>query len=366
MQKNIDDYYLLLNQLFHDKPIKMHRVCQHYPTPETFYSAVQSGRLLETEISQKLKQKITHFCSDTYKNSLNQLGISWITQAHAHYPNCLKEIPDPPLILFYKGDIAIVNNPILSVVGPRYMSRYADKLIHWIVPQLVTHFYLASGLAMGVDTVVHRQTIISGKPSIGVTAIGLDSPYPKTNAGLYDEIIHRGGVVLSEQPPGVSPLPFRFPQRNRLLSGLSKGVLIIEAKERSGSLLTARFALEQNRDVFAFPQSIFSETATGVNRLIQDGAKLVQSLEDIINEYRCLAKLPYQESRLSYKLRESLSDNEARIWDVLETKPLHLDVISEKTQLSISTLLTGLSLLELKQLVISETGHYYYKCQATS
>lgn len=212
---------------------------------------------------------------------LQEHKVKVITILDGGYPQRLKEIYLPPIVLFYRGNLSLINQKAVAVVGSREHSKYAKECIREIIPALVKDdIVVISGLARGVDTLAHEETLKANGSTIAVIGSGLDVVYPLENSKLYDLIAKRG-LILSEYPLQSRPLKFHFPYRNRIIAGLSHGVCVIEAKEKSGSLITANLALSENREVFAVPGSIFSIHSKGTNSLIEAGACLVSSSETI-------------------------------------------------------------------------------------
>ena len=212
---------------------------------------------------------------------LQEQKVKVITILDGGYPQRLKEIYLPPIVLFYRGNLSLVNRRAVAIVGSRDHSKYAKDCIHELIPVLVNDdVVVISGLARGVDTLAHEETLKANGSTIAVIGSGLNVVYPSENSKLYDVIAKRG-LILSEYPLQSRPLKFHFPYRNRIIAGLSHGVCVIEAKEKSGSLITANLALSENREVFAVPGSIFSIHSKGTNSLIEAGACLVSSGETI-------------------------------------------------------------------------------------
>jgi DNA processing protein len=213
--------------------------------------------------------------------------ITVITILDKEYPPLLKEIYQPPWALFTKGDLSLLEtDPKLAVVGSRQATQYGKNAIRLIFPGLIDKGVLiVSGLARGIDALAHEYAIKNGGKTIAVIAGGFYHIYPKENTSLALEMM-KNQLVLSEYPPDTKPLRWHFPSRNRIISGLSKGTFIIEAKRKSGSLITANFAVNEGRDVFSLPGSIFNPYSIGANELIQQGAKLVTGAEDILEEIR--------------------------------------------------------------------------------
>jgi len=208
--------------------------------------------------------------------------LPFISQVDPAYPPRLKESFQPPLVLFYQGDARLLSQLSLAVVGARQASAYTRLSLEYLFPELVP-MTIASGLAQGADSMAHETALAQGRPTIAVVAHGLDTIYPTANRMLFNRISQQG-LVLSEYPPGTPPAKFRFVARNRIIAGLAHGVLVTEAKHKSGSLITANYGLQNNREVFALPGQIQSVLAQGPNALIQAGAKLVMHGSDINEE----------------------------------------------------------------------------------
>ena len=207
-----------------------------------------------------------------------------ITYFSSDYPALLRQIPDPPLLLFYQGNLSLLHQPCLAIVGARDASIYARKVCEKLVPPLVAADYaIISGLAKGVDSFAHESTLRNHGQTIAVVGTGVDICYPSSSRDIYDEI-KQAHLVISEYPAGTLPQRSHFPMRNRLIAGIAQGVCVIEAKEKSGSLITAQLALENGREVFAVPGEIISTQSKGCHQLIQDGAKCTINASDIIQE----------------------------------------------------------------------------------
>jgi DNA processing protein len=235
---------------------------------------------------QAIKQEYDSLQYDTLLNQYNQQNISFLPVYDESFPLLLKEITDPPPILYYIGDISLAQRqPLISVVGTRYPTLYGKSALeHLLKPLIKDNWIIVSGMAKGIDTLAHETAIHNGGKTIAVIAGGFFHIYPKQNINLAKNLM-KSHLLLSEYPPFTTPQKWHFPMRNRIISGLSVGTIIIQAKKRSGSLITAQQALEQNREVFAVPGSIFDECSSGTNQLIQCGAKLVQDATHIIEEF---------------------------------------------------------------------------------
>ncbi|WP_458413913.1 DNA-processing protein DprA [Schinkia sp. CFF1] len=242
-----------------------------------FQMTEKNATLFYTELQSKTTQEVLE--------ALEQDQIQLLTIFDYEYPAYLKQIFDPPWVLYLKGKKSLLESRLISVVGTRNPSPYGYSAMKMILPQLIGEKWtIVSGLAIGIDTAAHRIAINEKGNTIAVLGSGINYIYPTTNQSLATEMAEKQ-LLLSEFPPNRKPEKWHFPLRNRIISGLSGGTLIIEAKERSGSLITAEQALEQGREVFAVPGSIFDPNSRGTNRLIQQGAKLVLTASDIIEEF---------------------------------------------------------------------------------
>jgi len=278
---------------------------------------------------------------------LDRYGIKVLTWHDRDYPARLKEIYDYPPLLYVRGNLLPEDEWCLAVVGTRRASVYGRQVTEEIAADLAQNkITIVSGLARGIDSIAHRSALDAGGRTIAVFACGLDMVYPGENAGLARSIIEHGALI-SEYPPGSRPKRENFPRRNRIMSGLSLGVLVVEAGESSGALITAHLALEQNREVFAIPGSILSPPSRGTNHLIQEGAKLVQNHTDILEELN-LTAVAHQ---MEIEAFMPASDTESRLLEHLSAEPAHIDEICGTSGLPISTVSSTLAMMELKGLV---------------
>ena len=350
---------------------------QHFPSAEAAYYAEEEDyaaipglrnykSLLDKDLT--LPQQILNKCYEK--------GIGILTFQDAAYPVRLKNIDDPPLVLYYRGTLPDFNGPAVAVVGTRKASAYG--LVHarsMGYGLSKCGCIVVSGGARGNDTMALTGALTGGTPAVAVLGCGVDVVYPPENKGLFDDLCHYG-CLLSEYPPGTEALPGHFPVRNRIITGLSLGVLVVEANERSGSMISARHALEQGRDVFAIPAGIDTPGFAGNLRLLRDGAILVRDAWDILEEYVHLypeqlhrsacKQLPLQETksvsapvvsnqmRQDLKLEErfsKLSQEERTIAETLKDGPKHIDLIVEEVQIPISQALSTLTMLEISGMV---------------
>jgi len=278
---------------------------------------------------------------------LDRYGVKVLTWHDPNYPSRLKEIYDYPPVLYVRGSLLPEDEWCLAVVGTRRATVYGRQVTEEMVADLAqSRITIVSGLAKGIDSIAHQSALDTGGRSIAVFACGLDTVYPAENANLARRIMQQGALI-SEYPLGTRPKAENFPRRNRIMSGLSLGVLIVEAGETSGAMITARLALEQNREVFAIPGSILSPASRGTNYLIQEGAKLVSDYTDILEELN-LTAVAHQ-----IELKEVIpsSDTEALLLKQLSAEPTHIDEVCRSSGLSTSTVSSTLTMMELKGLV---------------
>ncbi|WP_162902340.1 DNA-processing protein DprA [Facilibium subflavum] len=291
---------------------------------------------------------------------------SWLEQSNKHhlitinsaaYPKLLKEIPTPPLLLFASGDINLLNQTQLAVVGTRHHTRYGQDIIDAFLPDLIAQqLIITSGMAIGIDTLAHKQALAQNGKTIAVLGTGIDICYPYQNKSLYQEV-QSNGLIVSEFPLGSQPKRHHFPQRNRIISGLSQGVLVIEAAHKSGSLITAFHAIEQNRDVFAAPGNIFHPSMQGCHYLIQMGAKLVCSAQDILDELILpVESKPHQSVLPLPKL--DMDDDAQQIYDCINSTCTSIDQIIEYTNLTYTQITGILFQLEMESLIKVVPGGY--------
>lgn len=334
---------------------------------------LESLRLRPETIESIIRQEFHEKAVEELQR-VRDLGGDVLILDDGSYPYLLREISDPPITLYVKGDWqACLEAPCVGVVGSRKCSTYGENASGMISRDLAERgICIVSGLARGIDSAAHRGAIQAGGKTVAVLGTGIDAIYPKENTRLVDEILASGGAVVSQFPLGTPPLKDNFPYRNRIISGLSLGVLIIEASERSGSLITARLAMEQNREVMAVPGNITSRNSFGTNYLIKSGAKLVQQWQDVV------AELPQEIAAtiLPPKLENDsadapapkqpelvpsgLSENERQVWSLLSAdENVHIDALLEASGLSFGDLNTALVGLDIRDLVRVLPGKHY-------
>jgi len=284
-------------------------------------------------------------------------GNALIAWDDARYPRALLSIADPPPVLFFRGDVALLNRPALAIVGSRNATAQGRETAQALASALSSAgLTIVSGLALGIDAAAHRGGLEGEGRSIAVVGTGIDRVYPAANRELAHRLGAQGGII-SEFALGTPPLPGNFPRRNRLISGLARGVLVVEATLASGSLITARFAAEQNRDVFAIPGSIHSPFSKGSHRLIRDGAKLVESAQDVLEEWGMVALGVGSPSSSPVPME----GNTARVLDALGHDPADIDALSRRSDLAADAVSVALVELELAGEVASLPGGLYQR-----
>ncbi|MFZ3121996.1 MAG: DNA-processing protein DprA [Thermodesulfovibrionales bacterium] len=294
---------------------------------------------------------------DAQLKKLDATGIKIVSFSNKDYPEMLKNIEDAPIVLYIKGTIQKEDRYAVAVVGSRKYSPYGKLAAEKLSSELSSMgFTIVSGMARGIDTLAHTAAINSGGRSIAVLGSGIDVPYPPENRGLMEKLA-ASGCVISEFPPGTPPERENFPKRNRIISGLSLGVLVVEATADSGSLITASCALEQGKEVFAVPGNINSANSKGTNELIKKGAKLVQSAEDVIEE---LAPVLKGYIRTREKANIELSVEEKRLCDIMTAEPKHVDMLSRESKMPAQKVLGILLSLELKGIVKQAEGKKFF------
>jgi DNA processing protein len=278
---------------------------------------------------------------------LDRSGVHAFTYHDEGYPARLKEIFDFPPLIYIKGDLIPADAFCLAVVGTRRSTIYGKQVTQEITAELARNgITVVSGLARGIDTIAHRAALEAGGRTLSVFACGLDTIYPAENGTLAQNIINQGALI-SEYPLGAKPRPDNFPRRNRIMSGMSLGVLVIEADEVSGAIITAHMASEQNREVFAIPGSILSPMSRGTNRLIQEGAKLVRNCTDILEELNLTASV----HQLEMKEILPASETEALLLKQIGAEPVHIDQVCQNSGLAVSTVSSTLAMMELKGMI---------------
>jgi len=283
-----------------------------------------------------------------------------LTLADERYPPLLKEIPDPPAVLFVYGQLESLSQPQLAMVGSRhYSSSGRDTARDFAYYLASAGLVITSGLALGIDAASHQGALDAGGKTVAVSGTGLDRVYPARHKELAHNITENGALV-SEFPLGMPPIAGNFPRRNRIISGLSLGVLVVEAAIKSGSLITARMALEQGREVLAIPGSIHNPHSRGCNSLIRQGAKLVETAQDVLEELPCVAlSKPEVEQKMPQSSIVELDDNHKKVLKSVGYEPTSVDTVVERSGLTADSVCSMLLVLELQGFVTAGNGGYY-------
>lgn len=294
---------------------------------------------------------------DKIISKVTDKNIKYLTFDSESYPEMLKNIDNPPAVLYYKGNLSLINfEKTLAVVGSRKTSKYAKDALNLILSGLKdTDICIVSGLASGIDTAAHLAALENNLKTIGVIASGFDYTYPATNKELYKKIENGNGVIFTEYFPTFEPLKFRFPQRNRIVSGLSYGTLVAEASIKSGALITANLTLDQGRELMCIPGLITNPNTEGIYKLLKNGATLVTKAEDILEALNWEIK-PAEQLKIDLT---NLDDIETRILNALEIEEKGTDELMAITKLDIDTLLINLTTMELKGIIEQVNGDRY-------
>jgi DNA processing protein len=352
------------------------KLLERFGSPDAVFNArrpeLESLRLKGETIDSIIKREF-HERATGELERVKQLGGDILILDDGSYPALLRETDDPPIVLYVKGDWqACLDQPAVGVVGSRMCSTYGENASEMLSRDLASRgISIISGLARGIDAAAHKGAIQAKGRTIAVMGTGIDAVYPRENTGLVREILASGGCLVTQFPLGTPPLKDNFPYRNRIISGLSLGVLIVEASERSGSLITARLAAEQNREVMAVPGNITSGNSFGTNYLIKSGAKLVQQWQDVVAELPSeisAAILPptiekdgdVVDTRQPELIPSGMSENEQKLWQTLSPdESTHIDVLLETTGLSFGDLNAALVGLDIRDLIRVLPGKHY-------
>jgi DNA processing protein len=356
---------------------------QKWSTPELLLAAAVDGDEAELLATPGLTPVAVERLREAAKRDISQAlaameehSIRLLLQGDEEYPRALKSLPDPPLYLFAHGTIAAADEVAVAIVGTRHTTEYgrglAQRLAHDLAMRGVT---VISGLARGIDTLAHRGALEAGGRTFAVCGCGLDVVYPTENKQLMQEITEHG-AALSEFAPTVHPEPWHFPARNRIISGLSAGVIVVEAAERSGALITADFAMEQGREVFAVPGNVHRAQSRGCHALIKQGATLVESADDVLAALNNRA-LPFVEEKRERReasaataklsvlpqLRDDLSAEQNRIWLALDVEPRHIDAVALDAGQSAAQVNAALVIFELRGLAKRYPGNAFARVE---
>lgn len=352
------------------------KLLERFGSPDAVFHArrteLESLRLKPETIESILKREF-HERADGELERVKALGGDVLILDDGSYPGLLREIDDPPILLYVKGDWqACLEQPGVGVIGSRMCSTYGENAAEMLSRDLGSRgLTIVSGLARGIDTAAHRGAISGKGRTVAVMGTGIDSVYPRENNGLVRDILSSGGCLVTQFPLGTPPIAENFPYRNRIISGLSLGVLIVEASERSGSLITARLATEQNREVMAVPGNITSSNSFGTNYLIKSGAKLVQQWQDVVSELPSEISAAILPPKIERPIAEEairqpelipadMNENERKIWALLTAdESTHIDILLESSGLSFGELNSALVAMDIRDLIRVLPGKHY-------
>jgi DNA processing protein len=361
MQKNELLYWLALASIPTLTSKIFKALEEQFPNFEELFN-LSSYQLKAFNLCDTIIKQISNFALATWEAEINwyqKHNIDLITWKDPRYPPLLLQISNPPPLLFVKGDAQLLLQPQIAIVGSRKCSPSSYDIAYHFAAELAKHsLVITSGLALGIDSAAHRGALsVSGK-TIAVLGCGVDYLYPKDQAKLRQEIMSDGALV-SEFPRGVHPLAFHFPRRNRIVSGLCWGTLVVEADLRSGSLITARYAVEQNREVFAIPGSIFNPGSRGCHHLIRQGAKLVESTSEILEEAPfTLTKVDKLLSNSEKKDTSPLDDHQQKLLECIGHEVTDMDTLIRRCGKTPGQLASMLLILELKHYIYAVPGGY--------
>jgi len=365
--RHIDSYrdWILLSKVPSLGPKRSRELVRYFGSPGKVLSAPVK-RLMEVpgigkEVALSIAGARESMDVEKDLEYMDEAGITLVSFQDSLYPVNLRAISNPPFLLYVRGELRKEDESAVAIVGTRRATTYgkltARRLARDLGRRGVT---IVSGMARGIDTAAHQGALEVGARTIAVLGCGIDVVYPPENRELMEEIV-KNGAVISEFPLGTLPEAPNFPQRNRIISGLSKGVVVVEAPLRSGALITVDFALEQGREVFAVPGQVNSPTSQGVNRLIKEGAKLVESVEDVMEELRFSFYKDQAPMKEAEERGRSLSSEEKKIFSLLKDVPVHIDFIISGSGMSASKVAAVLVDLQLKGLIRELPGKLFVK-----
>lgn len=333
MSGNDKIYLNALNRLLIGDVARMEKLLQFYGNVEAAFSEYSKTQEIKVEPQQEWEK-------------LEKENIKFITRDEPQFPKLLKEIQNPPYIIYVRGE-ANLDAFAIAIVGTRKATRYGKEIATTFGRELAQlDITVVSGMVIGIDTAGHQGALEGKGKTIAVLGNGLDqnSIYPWQNLKLAGQILESGGALISEYAPGTPALPHQFLARDRIISGLSKGVIVVEAPQKSGALVTARYAAEQGREVFAVPGDIYAQNSKGTHRLIKEGAKLVETIGDVLEEFGI-------KHEAEKRKQEKLEGDESVVFALIAQEPLNIEELAQQTKLDTPRLLAALSMLELKTLI---------------
>jgi DNA processing protein len=359
------EYLIGLNLIPELTPRRITILLEHFTSPQAIWHAQQKELSALPRFTADIASRIVNARSEqALDNELSETGkrnIEVITILDQEYPTLLRQIDDPPAVLYVIGEPRIDTAKALAIVGTRQSSRYGRIMASKLSRDLTSiGLTVVSGLAIGIDTAAHKGALEQGR-TVAVLGSGLANIYPSSNTNLAVQISKQGGSLVSEYPLHTQPAKWTFPQRNRIISGLTRGVIVVEAPKRSGALITANLAMEQGREVFAVPGNVTSRASAGTNALIMDGAKLVTCVEDVVSEFPDLTQLLVSLTQEQSAGEVSLSAEEHLVYDMIGLEPLHIDDIIYKVGMSPTQAAQILLMLQMQGLIEQIEGRRYVR-----
>src|SRR5215467_925943 len=363
---NATEACIALNMLPTVGPVRLRRLLEIFHEPQQILAAKRSDLRKVEGIGNEVADQISNWESTIDLSAelqrVRDFGATVLTQESPSYPRPLREIHAPPIVLYVWGELLDRDHHAIGVIGARRTTHYGTESAKKLAYQLAyAGLTVISGLARGIDTAAHHGALAAKGRTIAVIGSGLAKLYPPENAALAEKIRNGNGAILSEFSMEIEPDRQTFPMRNRIISGWSQGILIVEAGLNSGALITASQAIEQGRSVYAVPGHINAPSAIGSNRLIQQGAKLVMDASDILDDLQILLPEAKPSAEAAARPLPPLSEEERRIYDAIEATETSIDEITEKTKLRSATVSSILLQLELKRLVKQLPGKYFVK-----
>ncbi len=355
------NYYLGFSLANNIGPIRFRNLLNYFGSASSAWKGTNK-ELREAGLGPKTIEGFLGFREEfgfgDYLEKLRKTKSDFIASFEKSYPNSLTKLPNPPIVLFVKGDKSCLDNEKnIGVVGARKMTSYGENVTETLISDLVSSgFTIVSGMALGVDATAHTFCLENKGKTIAVLGCGVDCPIPRENEWLYEQILDGGGLTVSECPLGMKPLPGSFPARNRIIAALSLGILVVEAGEDSGSLITAEWAKKLGKPIFAVPGPITSQQSKGAIKLLKEGGNFVQSAKDILDVLNIRETQTTKENQISKNLK--LSKVEKTVFDLLQNESMDVDEISKKLKLKIIKLNIILSDLEMRGILKNQGGRF--------
>lgn len=357
-------FWIALNAIPNLSPAKFSLLLDHFTSPEAIWTAPPEQLAAVPGFERSVDTFVRHRRQLDVERELaeiERLGLDVLTLADDGYPDALRALEHPPPVLYLKGELVEKDRVAVAVVGTRKPSDYGRMVAEKLAKELGERgFTVVSGMALGVDTAAHRGALSSGARTLAVLGGGFGHIYPQQNVPLVDEIA-ASGAVLTEFSPGTKPDRWTFPQRNRVISGLTRGTMVVEAGEKSGALITAKCATQQGREVFAVPGPITKASSRGAHRLIQQGAKLVVDVDDVVEEFPDLQETLGTAAPRAASQAVDLPPAESKVFGALDYEPVHFDDLVERTEASTTEVSLALFQLEAKGLIKELAGKRYAK-----